>query len=199
MLNSYNTAPKFVQQFVDTTIKHEGEQFTNIADDSGGETKYGVTKKSAERAKQFWHLYNWDGNISTMPKQFAQDWYVYDYYLAPKFNLVAEKSLMIAEELFDSAVNTGQWTASKWLQQLLNVLNDQQKYYKDISEDGKIGSGTISALTSYLNKRGTQGEKVLHKMLNIMQGSYYINLAIKREKDEKFVFGWVQQRVNFIN
>lgn len=199
MLNSYNTAPKFVQQFVDTTIKHEGEQFTDIAEDSGGETKYGVTKKSAERAKQFWHLYNWDGNISTMPKQFAQDWYVYDYYLAPKFNLVAEKSLMIAEELFDSGINVGQGTASKWLQQILNVLNAQQKHYKDISEDGNIGSGTISALTSYLNKRGTQGGKVLHNMLNTMQGFHYINLAIKRETQEKFVYGWYSNRVSFIN
>lgn len=199
MLNSYNNAPIFVQQFVDTTIKHEGDDFTDDPNDSGGETKYGVTKKSAERAKQFWHLYNWCGNISDMPKQFAQDWYVYDYYLAPKFNLVAEKSLLIAKELFDSGVNVGQGTAIKWLQQLLNVLNNQQMYYKDIAQDGHIGSGTISALSSYLIKRGKDGEDVLCNMLNIMQGAYYINLAIKREKDEKFVYGWVKSRTSFIS
>lgn len=196
MFNSYRDAPPFVKTFIDTTIKHEGDEYTNLENDSGGATKYGVTEKSALRAKEYWHLYNWDGNIETMPKQFAQDWYVYDYYLAPKFNLVAEVSTMIAEEIFDSGVNTGQGTASKWLQQLLNVLNNQQAYYKDISEDGKIGNGTISALKSYLGKRGATGEKVLYNMLNTMQGHHYINLAIKKESQETFVYGWFQ-RVNF--
>ena len=196
MFNSYKDAPQFVKTFIDTTIKHEGDEYTNLANDSGGATKYGVTEKSALRAKKYWHLYNWEGNIETMPKQFAQDWYVYDYYLAPKFNLVAEVSPMIAEEIFDSGVNTGQGTASKWLQQLLNVLNNQQAYYKDISEDGKIGNGTIAALKSYLGKRGATGEKVLYNMLNTMQGYHYINLAIKKESQETFVYGWFQ-RVNF--
>lgn len=196
MFNSYKDAPQFVKTFIDTTIKHEGDEYTNLENDSGGKTKYGVTEKSALRAKEYWHLYNWDGNIETMPKQFAQDWYVYDYYLAPKFNLVAEVSPMIAQELFDSSVNCGQGTASKWLQQLLNVLNNQQAYYKDISEDGKIGKGTITALKSYLGKRGATGEKVLYNMLNIMQGYHYINLAIKKESQETFVYGWFQ-RVNF--
>lgn len=197
MLNSYKNAPLFVRQFVDTTIAHEGDEFTNIKEDSGGRTKYGVTEKSALRAKQFWHLYNWDGNIETMPLQFAQDWYVYDYYLAPKFNLVAEVSQMIAEEIFDSGVNCGQGTASKWLQQLLNVLNNRQEFYKDISEDGNIGGGTIAALKAYLSKRGKEGELVLFNMLNVVQGSHYIQLAIKKESQEKFVYGWFNQRVNF--
>lgn len=197
MFNSYKDAPQFVKTFIDTTIKHEGDEYTNLVNDSGGATKYGVTEKSALRAKEYWHLYNWDGDIETMPKQFAQDWYVYDYYLAPKFNLVAEVSPTIAEEIFDSGVNTGQGTASKWLQQLLNVLNNQQAYYKDISEDGKIGNGTIAALKSYLSKRGATGEKVLYNMLNTMQGYHYINLAIKREKDEDYVYGQYLNRVGF--
>lgn len=197
MLNSYNSAPLFVRQFVDTTIAHEGDEFTNIKEDSGAKTKYGVTEKSALRAKQFWHLYNWDGSIETMPLQFAQDWYVYDYYLAPKFNLVAEVSQMLSQEIFDSAVNVGQGTASKWLQQLLNVLNNRQEFYKDISEDGNIGGGTIAALKAYLSKRGKGGELVLFNMMNVMQGSHYIQLAIKREKDEKFVYGQFLRRVDF--
>lgn len=197
MYNSYKNAPQFVKDFIDTTIKHEGDEYTNIKEDSGGETKYGVTKKSAERAKKFWHLYNWDGDISTMPKQFAQDWYVYGYYLSPKFNLVAEVSLMIAQELFDSGVNVGQGTASKWLQQLLNVLNNQQEYYTDITEDGKLGNKTIDALWSYFKKRGSEGEKVLYNMLNTLQGNHYIQLTIKREKDEKFLYGQFLQRVSF--
>lgn len=197
MFNSYNNAPEFVRKFVDTTIDHEGEEYTNIKEDSGGKTKYGVTENAALAKKKFWHLYNWDGDMQTMPLQFAQDSYVDGYYLTPKFNLVAEVSQMIAAEIFDTGVNCGYSVPSKWLQQLLNVLNSQQTFYKDIAEDGKIGSGTCAALRAYLDKRGKEGEKVLHNMLNTMQGYHYINLATKREKDEKFVYGQFVNRVAF--
>lgn len=196
MFNSYNNAPEFVRKFVDTTIDHEGEEYTNIKEDSGGKTKFGVTEKAALAKKKFWHLYNWDGNMRTMPLQFAQDLYVDEYYLTPKFNLVAEVSQMIAQELFDSSVNIGPRMPSLWLQQLLNVLNNQQTFYKDIAEDGKIGSGTCAALRAYLSKRGKEGEKVLHNMLNVMQGYHYINLAIEKESQEKFLYGWFN-RVTF--
>ena len=197
MFSSYNNAPEFVRKFVDTTINHEGEEYTNIKEDSGGATKYGVTEKSALAKKKFWHLYGWDGDMQTMPLQFAQDLYVDEYYLTPKFNLVAEVSQMIAQEMFDTGINVGYSLPSKWLQQLLNVLNNQQTFYKDIVVDGKIGNGTCATLRAYLSKRGKEGERVLHNMLNVMQGHHYINLAIKREKDEKFVYGQFVNRVAF--
>lgn len=196
MFNSYNNAPEFVRKFVDTTIDHEGEEYTDIKEDSGGKTKFGVTEKAALAKKKFWHLYGWDGNMRTMPLQFAQDLYVDEYYLTPKFNLVAEVSQMISAEIFDTGVNCGYSLPSKWLQQLLNVLNNQQAFYKDITEDGKIGNGTCAALRAYLSKRGKEGEKVLHNMLNVMQGYHYISLAIKKESQEKFLYGWFN-RVTF--
>jgi typhoid toxin secretion A len=198
MLNSYKEAPNFVKTFIDTTIKHEGgDKYTNDPNDSGGETRYGVTKKSTLKYKEYFHLYHWDGNMKTLPLSFAQDLYAHEYFMIPKFNLVAEVSQMIAEELFDTSVNVGASRPSKWLQQLLNVLNNQQKLYKDISEDGFIGVGTVNALKAYLNKRGNEGEKVLYNMMNTLQGNHYIQLAIKREKDEKFVYGQFNGRVSF--
>jgi len=198
MLNSYKDSLPFVQTYIDTTIKHEGgDKYTNDPDDSGGETKWGVTKKATLKYKEYFHLYNWNGDIKTMPLAFAQDIYAYEYYMVPKFNLVAKESHMIAQELFDTSINLGVQSPSNWLQQILNVLNNQQEYYKDIKEDGLIGSGTVNALRAFLDKRGSEGEKVLYNMLNIMQGNFYIRLAIKREKDEKFIFGWVSSRVGF--
>lgn len=197
MFNSYNNAPEFVRKFVDTTIDHEGEEYTDIKEDSGGKTKFGVTEKAALAKKKFWHLYGWDGNMRTLPIQFAQDLYVDEYYLTPKFNLVAEVSQMIAQEMFDTGINVGYSLPSKWLQQLLNVLNNQQTFYKDIAEDGKIGSGTCAALRAYLSKRGKEGERELHNMFNVMQGYHYISLAINKESQEKFVYGWIKQRVEF--
>ena len=197
MFNSYNNAPEFVRKFVDTTIDHEGDEYTNIKEDSGGKTKYGVTEKAALAKKKFWHLYGWDGDVQTMPLQFAQDLYVDEYYLTPKFNLVAEVSQMISAEIFDSSVNIGTRMPSLWLQQLLNVLNNSEAYYKDITEDGVIGKETTSALMAYIDKRGRVGIDVLYNMLNICQGKYYIDLAVKREKDESFIYGWIRNRVTF--
>lgn len=200
MLNSYKSAPLFVRQFVDTTIAHEGDEFTNIKEDSGGATKYGVTEKSALRAKQFWHLYNWDGNIETMPLQFAQDWYVYDYYLAPKFNLVAEVSQMIAGEMFDTGVNVHPVHPIRWLQEELNLCNRRQKDYSNIAEDGKLGKGTVDALRSFLAKRGKDGEKMLYNNLNCCQQQHYRECALNDgvdDKDEVFYVGWCMSRLSF--
>lgn len=196
MCDAYKNSPSFVQGFIDTTIKHEGG-YVNDPNDSGGETNYGITKAVADKFKSSWVDYAWNGNMKTMPLQFAQDVYAQEYFFSPRFNLVAEKSQLIAQELFDTGVNTGTSRPSKWLQQLLNVFNNQQSFYKDIAEDGKIGAGTCAALQSFLDKRGKEGERVMYNALNIMQGSFYIDLATKREKDEKFVWGWINSRVDF--
>jgi len=36
----------------------------------------------------------------------------------------------------------------------------------------------------------------LYKMLNALQGAYYIELAERREKDEDFIYGWFKHRVS---
>lgn len=197
MKNSYKNAPEFVKGFVDSTIKAEGK-YVNDPSDSGGETNYGVTKTSAQGYKDSFKDYNWDGDMQCMPIKFAQDLYVTEYYIKPKFNLIAERDELLAQELFDTGVNTGAKRPSKWLQQLLNVFNNQQKYYADISEDGSIGNGTLVALDAFIAKRGKKGVDILFDALNMMQGSFYIDLAIKREKDEKFIWGWLDNRVDFL-
>ena len=196
MKESYNKAPSFVQKFVDDTIKAEGG-YVNDVSDSGGETNYGVTKASAEAHKESWSKYGWDGGMTHMPLSFAQDLYVYQYFISPRFDLIAEYSQLIAKELFDTGVNTGTKRPSKWLQELLNVFNNGGVTYNDIAVDGCIGQQTYTALESYLLKRGTAGEYVLYNALNILQGSFYINLATKREKDEKFIYGWLNNRTDF--
>ena len=54
--------------------------------------------------------------------------------------------------------------------------------------------GTVAALTAYMQKRGVEGEGVLLKALNSLQGAYYIALAEKRETDESFEYGWLKNR-----
>ena len=198
ILNSYTSSPEFVQQFIDNTILTEGGYVDNKYD-SGGETNFGIAYNTAMEFGYEWKHYNWDGDIISMPEAFAQDVYAYEYYYRPKINLVAEVSPLLAEELFDAGVNTGSKTPIKWLQRLLNVLNNKEEYYSDIDVDGYLGSGTIGAYKGLCTKRGdSSAERVIFNGLNSMQAVHYIELAESREKDETFVYGQLLHRTDWV-
>lgn len=191
MKNSYKNAPPFVQGIVDHIIDTEGGYVDN-KDDSGGKTKYGVTEKVA-RANGY------EGHMSELTITFAQDLYVTEYYLAPKFNLVEEVSETLAKEMMDSGVNVGYRTPIKWFQRLLNVSNCKQKYYKDIEVDGYLGSKSIGAYTALCKRRGElEAERYMFNGLNSFQQVYYVELAERREKDETFVYGQIVNRVEYL-
>ncbi|EMT83216.1 peptidoglycan domain protein, partial [Acinetobacter baumannii ABNIH5] len=46
------------------------------------------------------------------------------------------------------------------------------------------GSNTLGALKTYLAKRGKDGEKVLVRVLNIMQGQRYIEICERNKSQE---------------
>lgn len=197
-LNAYTSSPEFVRQFIDSTIQAEGG-YVNNKNDSGGETNFGITYNTAMEFGYEWKNYSWSGDINSMPLPFAQDVYAYQYYYRPKINLVADESQLLAKELFDTGVNTGSKVPIKWMQRLLNVLNNKGEYYSDISVDGYLGGGTITAYKKLCAKRGnSQAENIMYNGLNAMQAVHYIELAESREKDESFVYGQLLHRVSWV-
>ncbi len=103
---------------------------------------------------------------------------------------------MVAEELLDTGVNCGTGFAKPLLQRALNLLNNQGKAgWSDLSVDGVYGPATLNALKNYLNKRGKEGEKVLVRVLNIMQGQRYIEICERNPTQEQFFYGWIANRV----
>jgi lysozyme family protein len=105
----------------------------------------------------------------------------------------------IADELFDTGVNQGPATSGKYFQQSLNFLNSNQKYYKNIDEDGVIGQGTLTALKAYFNIPGrleSDKLKVLLKVLNGIQFCKYKDICVKNETQEVFFYGWVLNRID---
>jgi len=162
--------------------------FSDDAADSGGATRFGITEAVARE-------FGYRGEMSALPLEFAQQVYRAKYWDLLHLDLIAALSERVATELFDTAVNTGVSFAGKSLQRALNVLNREQADYADIEVDGLIGPATIRALRSFLMKRGNEGIVVLFAMLNSLQGAFYIDLAERRSKDEKFVYGWFKQRV----
>ena len=171
-------------EIINDIIRVEGG-YVNDVNDSGGETNFGITRIVA-RDNGFMD------DMNRMSKQDAFNIYVAKYWEVVKADDIVELSEAIAAEVVDTSVNMGPNRAGKFLQRSLNVLNNRGSLYPDLIVDGNIGPATISALTSYLNTRSSD---TLVKMLNCLQGAYYVELAERREKDERFIYGWFNNRV----
>lgn len=177
-----------IKSIIDDIIKAEGG-YSNNPNDSGGETMYGITKSVAVAN-------GYSGAMKDLPISLAENIYYTQYVSKPKFDLLLPVSKSIAEEVIDTGVNMGPAVAGKFLQRCLNAFNNQGKLYADIAVDGKVGPATVAALKSYLGTRGGQGEIVMLRALNCLQGARYIELAEVNPKNESFAYGWVAGRVS---
>lgn len=173
---------------IDEVIRIEAG-YVNDSDDSGGETNFGITKRTAR-------AYGYRGKMRNLSRKKAFEIYSKKYWDILNLDDIEQLSPMIAEEMMDTGVNMGPGRSGRYLQRSLNVLNNRQSLFPDLIVDGSIGRKSIKALRSYIRIRGDDGVKVLHSMLNSLQGVHYITLSERRVKDEKFVFGWFRNRVS---
>lgn len=156
--------------------------YVDDPNDSGGETNYGITVAVAREN-------GYTGPMRDLPRQLA-----FDIYTAKYWDAVSADNMPVelAHEIVDTAVNMGVSAASKIFQRALNALNNRGKLFRDIVVDGRIGTGTIAALNSYLEVRDLD---VLIRALNCLQGTRYIELCEAHEKNESFMYGWIKNRV----
>ena len=178
---------KNIETELDVLIGKEGG-YSNDPKDSGGETIWGITIFTARS-------FGYTGNMRDMTKDVAKEIYRSRYWIQPKYSEVFKLNPEIAFELFDTGVNAGTSTASKFLQRALNVLNLEGTLYPDMAVDGVIGAMTLEALRTFLVKRGKDGNGVLLKMLNSLQSVKYIEIAEANKTQERFQFGWQLNRV----
>ena len=175
----------------DRALKHtlgiEGD-YSDDPRDSGGATKWGVTESVAR-------AFGYSGAMQDLPVTLARVIYQQNYWDILKLDLISEISDDISSEMFDTAVNCGVGFAGKNFQRSLNALNRNGKDYPDLVVDGLIGRMTVTAFRAFIDKRGVDGETVLLRALNCLQGARYIKLAESRPKDERFVYGWFLNRV----
>lgn len=172
------------KKIIDKIIEAEGG-YVNNPSDSGGETNFGITCKVAKEN-------GYHGAMRDLPRKLAFHIYTSRYWESVRGTHLLLLSEPIAAEVVDTAVHAGQGMASYFLQRSLNVLNRGESIYPDLSIDRSIGFMTIAALEAYLKVRD---EHILVRMLNVLQGAYYVELAERREKDEKFIYGWFKNRV----
>lgn len=175
-------------EFVNKVIKIEGG-YVNDPKDSGGETNWGITVAVAR-------AFGYTGPMRDMTRQQAAEIYKARFWDSMRLDDVAAISPQIALELFDSGVNVGTGRAAQWFQTSLNAFNQEGTWYRDIAVDGRIGPMTLAAFREYMTRRARmQGERVMLRALNALQCHFYVDLSQRCQKDERFVYGWILNRV----
>lgn len=170
--------------------------FVNNPNDRGGPTRWGVTEATAR-------AYGYNGKMETLPRSVAKQILIDLYWIRPGFDAIAALSSAIAWEMFDAGVLSGQAKPVEWLQRSLKQLNMSHKapaLFEECVVDGSMGrdpgtSQTYRALAAYLKLRPKDGEAVLLRMLNCLQGAFFINITDSRVQNEEFIYGWFLNRV----
>ena len=177
-----------IDRLVDGLIEREGG-YVDHPTDKGGPTCFGITQAVAR-------AHGYAGPMRQMPRQEAEAIYRRLYWLRPRLDEIATRSAAVAAELFDTGVNMGPAVAITFLQRALTALNRNAGDYPDLVPDGRIGAVTLAALDRFLGIRGKRnGEVVLLRALEALQGERYLRLAERRPANEAFLYGWLANRI----
>jgi lysozyme family protein len=181
------------------TMVHEGI-YSKDPDDSGGETYKGIARRF-NPGWEGWKIIDdvkshkdFPSILKTLPQLQISVRNFYKEYYWDKNRLDEFRSQVIAEEMFDTSVNMGRVRAAKFLQESLNYFNRNGKLFDDIAVDGFIGPATLRALDHILS---LGEELLLLKILNVLQGSFYLDYMKRNPIQEKYMRGWFN-RVNLL-
>lgn len=155
--------------------------YVNDKSDAGGETIFGIARRSHPKSKIFELLDYWKSKGNTDPKiltKMAKDSEI--YYLAKEIYQKEYWNKCRCDELpdlhryplFDCAVNLGVKQACKLYQRALFV-----------KDDGVIGPKTIAAA------KATNPDSVLRGFFE-RWGEFYTALAESKPSNQKFLQGW---------
>ena len=152
------------------TIAAEGG-YCNDPLDRGGETKYGISKRSYP-----------DVDIENLTLGTAAEIYCRDFWDRLKLSEIHQQA--IANELFDTAVNCGIGTAGRFVQVALNMLSVSGGL---LAVDGIVGMRTILAINSYRHPFS------LLKTLNGLQFERYHDIIKADPGQKKWFRGWLNR------
>lgn len=183
-MTNFTALPQKAQQIIDRTINLEGH-YSNNPYDPGGKTCWGITEATA-RANGY------TGVMSQMPIGVAKDIYANRFWSQNGLEKVSEFSWLVAEEIFDTSVNTGQSRGWKLVQQILNAMNTGE--WEIVAEDGRY-SNTIPELKKAVELKG---ETKIYNYINGAQYTFYLHLTEQDAKFRKFFNGWINARVRWV-
>jgi lysozyme family protein len=161
---------KFLKAF-DYVMMHEGG-YSNDQNDAGGETRYGISKRS------YPHI-----DIKNLTKDQAKQIYFCDFWLKAKCEEINDNNLAI--KFFDLAVHIGIPQAVKLIQRALRAAGTQ------ITEDGIIGPVTLKAINE------ADSTNLLAALKSEAAGHYRL-IANANPSQQRFIEGWLNRAYSSI-
>jgi len=141
-------------------MKYEGG-YVNDPDDPGGETKFGISKRSHP-----------EEDITNLTEARAREIYYHDYYM--KLRIPEMKDARVAWQIFDFGVNAGVSRSAKMIQGIVGAKTD-----------GVIGPNTVGKINTYTGRYPLYIEFLSERL------KYYMMLTEVRIKNLKYLKGWV--------
>lgn len=164
-----------VDQLITDIIAREGKVYTNDPSDKGGPTKFGITQ--ATLAAYRGHAVTPD-DVKNLQESEARQIYKDRYVNAAHFDQIKDEK--VRAELVDFGVNSGPQTAVKHLQEVLGV-----------TVDGALGPKSLAAANAF------EGRALLNK-LAVNRLLFLLNLGLNNSSQLKYVRGWANRAVSFI-
>jgi lysozyme family protein len=156
---------KFLKAF-EYLMYHEGG-YVNDPKDAGGETKYGISKRSYPNL-----------NIKDLTRDQACKIYFVDFWMKAKCEQIVDEN--ITTKFFDLSVHAGIPQAVKLIQRALRSAG------QSIVEDGIIGPTTLAAI----NKADPTD---LLAALKSESAGFYRLIAAVNPSQQKFINGWLNR------
>ncbi len=151
-------------RLIGAILEHEGG-YVNDPDDPGGETKYGISKRSYP-----------DLDIRNLTEMQAREIYYRDWWLKLRCPEIHDDG--VAQKYLDTSVNAGKTAGTKILQRALRSIG------LSVALDGKIGPQTLAAANL------AKPETLLAAMRRL-QAEHYEGLIRRNPKLAKFRRGWM--------
>jgi len=186
---------EFSQAYTHTSA-HEGG-YVNDRVDRGGETYRGISRvhhpdwsgwkriDAARRKADFPRSLGADRTLQANVKA------LYKRVYWDRFDGDELPDQAVADELYDTAVNMGLRRSVRFLQSALNLLNRNQRDYKDLIVDGWFGNKSMDTLGKLLKKDRSSDSLV--KMMNIQQGARYVEIMAGDASQERYARGWIKR------
>ena len=162
------------------TLGYEGG-FSDDPDDKGGPTNFGVTHRTYAEAVRRGIVKELPGGVKDLTARQAKKIYRGIFWEPLKLDEVDDPK--IAAEMFDTAVNAGGSKSVKIVQRVLQALGENLK------RDGIIGPVTLGAINQWTNKNS----KGFFRLLNSLQGAFYVELVENDPIQAKFLLGWMKR------
>lgn len=157
------------EKAIEIILNHEGGHINDPLD-RGGETKFGICKRSYPNI-----------DITNLTVEQAKSIYKHDFWDTKQYQNI--ESIDICNKIFDLSINMGDHQATKLIQRALRAIGTF------IIEDGVFGKTTLTSV----NK---SSEKELLAALRSEAAGYYRALVASDNTQLRFLQGWLARAYN---